>query len=67
MPMVSIIVPVYNTGRLLNRCVDSILAQTFPDFELFLVDDGSSDNSPGICDGYAARLSRTRLSADGLN
>ena len=61
MPEISVIVPVYNTGRFLNRCVDSILNQSFSDFELFLVDDGSTDNSGAICDAYAARDSRVRV------
>lgn len=60
-PKVSIIVPVYNTGAFLHRCVESILAQTFTDFELFLVDDGSTDDSPAICDAYAARDCRVRV------
>lgn len=60
-PKISMIVPVYNTGSFLHKCVDSILAQTFTDFELFLVDDGSADNSPGICDAYAAQDSRVRV------
>ena len=47
MPEVSIIVPVYKVEPYLRRCVDSILAQTFQDFELILVDDGSPDNCPG--------------------
>lgn len=53
-PLISIIVPVYNVEKYLNKCVDSILEQTFKDFELILVDDGSSDQSPDICDKYAA-------------
>lgn len=60
-PKVSIIVPVYNTGRFLHRCVESILNQTFTDFELYLVDDGSTDNSGAVCDDYAARDSRVRV------
>ena len=58
MPKISVIVPVYNAEKYLHRCVDSILAQTFTDFELLLVDDGSKDNSGVICDEYAARDSR---------
>lgn len=54
MAIVSVIVPVYNAERWLRRCVDSILAQTFTDFELLLIDDGSSDGSGAICDEYAA-------------
>lgn len=51
-PVLSIIVPVYNVEKYLARCIDSILAQTFTDFELILVDDGSTDNSGEICDDY---------------
>ena len=58
---ISVIIPVYNTGKFLSRCVDSILAQTFSDFELFLVDDGSTDDSPAICDEYASRDCRIRV------
>ncbi len=55
MPKISVIVPVYKVEKYLNRCVDSILNQTFTDFELILVDDGSPDNSPAMCDDYAAK------------
>lgn len=58
---VSVIVPVYNVEKLLQRCFDSILAQTFTDFELLLIDDGSKDKSGEICDGYAAKDSRIRV------
>ena len=59
--LVSIIVPVYNAERYLHRCIDSILAQTFTDFELLLIDDGSKDNSGAICDEYAVKDSRIRV------
>ena len=58
MPQISVIVPVYKVEPYLHRCVDSILGQTFTDFELILVDDGSPDGCPAICDEYAAKDSR---------
>lgn len=58
MPAISVIVPVYNVERWLLKCIDSILLQTFSDFECILVDDGSPDNSSMICDDYAQRDSR---------
>ena len=61
MPKVSVIVPVYNCEQYLRECIDSILAQTFGDFELILVDDGSSDNSGSIVDWYAAKVGRIRV------
>lgn len=61
LPKISIIVPVYNADKYLRRCVDSILAQTFTDFELLLIDDGSNDCSGVICDEYAVNDSRVRV------
>ena len=57
----SIIVPVYKVEPYLRRCVDSILAQTFRDFEVILVDDGSPDNCGAICDEYAAKDARVKV------
>ena len=48
--LVSVIVPVYNVEKYLSECVDSVLNQTFPDYEIILVDDGSPDRVPEICD-----------------
>ena len=61
MPKLSVIVPVYNTEKYLRECIDSILAQTFTDFELILVDDGSTDHSGAICDEYAGKDARIRV------
>ena len=61
MPKISIIVPVYNTEPYLARCIDSILSQSFSDFELLLTDDGSTDGSGAICDAYAEKDGRVRV------
>lgn len=55
---ISVIVPVYNMEKLMRKCLDSILAQTFQDYECLLIDDGSKDGSPAICDEYAAKDAR---------
>ena len=60
MPVISVIVPVYNVEPYLAQCINSILSQSFEDFEVLLVDDGSKDKSGAICDEYAARDSRIR-------
>ncbi len=57
----SVIVPIYRVEKYLRRCIDSVLAQTFTDFELILVDDGSTDNCPAICDEYAAKDNRIKV------
>lgn len=61
MPKLSIIVPVYKVEQYIHKCVDSILNQTFTDFELILVDDGSPDNCGSICDEYAQKDKRIRV------
>lgn len=58
MPKISVIVPVYNAENFLRDCIDSILSQTFSDFEIILVNDGSPDNSGKICEEYAAKYDR---------
>lgn len=60
-PLVSVIVPVYKAENYLHKCVDSLLAQTFTDFEIILVNDGSPDRSGEICDEYAKKDSRIRV------
>ncbi|MGN1121687.1 MAG: glycosyltransferase family 2 protein, partial [Eubacteriales bacterium] len=61
MAEVSIIVPVYQVEKYIRQCIESILAQTFTDFELILVDDGSKDNSGRICDEYAEKDQRVKV------
>lgn len=61
MPKVSIIIPVYNAEKAINRCVDSVLNQEYQDFELLLMDDGSTDKSPSILDQYAVSDPRVRV------
>lgn len=61
MPLISVIVPVYNSEDTLNRCVDSILNQTFYDWELLLIDDGSTDLSGELCDEYASKDQRIKV------
>lgn len=60
-PTISVIVPVYNAEKYLHRCVDSILSQTFTDFEVLLINDGSTDTSGVICDEYAQKDARVRV------
>lgn len=60
-PKISIIVPIYNISAYLRQCLDSIQAQTFKDWECILVDDGSTDSSPLVCDEFAARDPRFKV------
>ena len=60
-PVISVIIPVYNTEKYLRCCIDSVLAQTYKDFELLLIDDGSTDSSGAICDEYAEKDTRVRV------
>ena len=59
-PTISVIVPVYNVEKYLRHCIDSILTQSFTDFELLLIDDGSPDRCGQICDEYAKKDNRIR-------
>lgn len=61
MPKISIIVPIYKVEKYINKCIESILNQTFEDFELILVDDGSPDKCGEICDEYAKKDKRVRV------
>lgn len=61
MPLISIIVPVYNVEKYLSKCIESVLAQGVEDFELLLVNDGSKDNSLAICNDYAQRDCRIKV------
>lgn len=61
MPVISVIVPVYNAELFLYRCIESIIHQTFSNYELILIDDGSTDKSGRICDEYAKKDSRIRV------
>ena len=61
MPLISVIVPVYKTEAYLDRCVQSIADQTYKNLEIILIDDGSPDNCPAICDAWAAKDSRVKV------
>lgn len=61
LPLISVIVPVYKVEAYIDKCIASITAQTYPNLEILLVDDGSPDNSGAICDAWAAKDSRIRV------
>ena len=61
MPLISIIIPIYNVEKYIHETLGCIINQTFNDWECILVDDGSSDNSPAICDEYAKKDKRIRV------
>ena len=60
-PLISIIIPVYNAEKYLHQCLDSVVAQTYTNWECLLIDDGSKDSSGAICDEYAEKDSRLRV------
>ena len=55
MPLISIIIPVYNCSKYINKCIDSIIKQKGADYEILLIDDGSTDSSGSICELYAKK------------
>ena len=57
----SIVLPIYNVEKYLKRCLDSVLGQTYKNYEVIMVDDGSTDNCPAICDNYAAMDARVKV------
>lgn len=59
---ISILVPIYNVEKYLHECIDSILNQTLQDIEIILINDGSTDNSPAICEEYAKKTSALKSS-----
>ena len=59
--MISIIIPVYNVEKYLRVCLDSVINQSYSDYEVILVDDGSTDSSPAICDEYCSKDSRFQV------
>ena len=59
--LISVIVPVYNVEKYLNKCIESIVNQTYTNLEIILVDDGSPDNCPNICDEWAKKDSRIKV------
>ena len=59
--LISVIVPVYNVADYLPKCIESILEQTYPDIQIILVDDGSTDCSPKVCDRYAEKDKRINV------
>jgi len=60
-PLLSVIIPVYRVEHYLHECVDSVLSQTYTNLEVVLVDDGSPDNCPALCDEYAGQDNRIRV------
>ena len=59
--LISVIIPVYNVEEYLRTCLDSIASQTYSNLEIILVDDGSTDKSPGVCDEYQGRDNRFKV------
>ena len=60
-PLISVVAPVYNTSKYLRQCIESVINQSYENWELILVDDGATDESPLICDEYAKKESRIKV------
>ena len=60
-PLITIVVPIYKVEKYLGRCIDSLVAQTYPNIEIILADDGSPDRCGAICDEYAQKDSRIKV------
>lgn len=60
-PLISVIIPVYNVEKYLNKCITSVVEQTYKNLEIIIVDDGSTDQSPEICDEWKKRDSRIQV------
>ena len=60
-PLISIVIPVYKVEKFLGRCMESVVNQTYKNLEIFLIDDGSPDNCPKMCDEWAAKDSRIKV------
>lgn len=59
--LVSVVLPIYNVEKYMDRCINSIINQTYKNLEIILVDDGSTDHSPQMCDEYAGKDSRIKV------
>ena len=65
-PLISVVIPIYGVEKYLKRAVDSVLHQTYTNLDIILVDDGSKDGCPAICDAYAAREARQKAEQKAL-
>lgn len=59
--IISVVIPIYNMEKYLNKCIESVINQTYRNLEILLIDDGSTDNSPGMCDEWAKKDNRIKV------